>query len=145
MNNDMRASLWRIYLVAGTAAVGGYFLLPDDWWQTGVGAAIALAGVAGLLVGVWLHRPERRRLWWVLAAGLSCIAAGDFVYALYERVLHGSAPFPSLADALYLAGCPLIGLAWWGWCARVRPAGTGSAGSTRPSWPAALACCHGCS
>ena len=26
------------------------------------------------------------------------------------RVLHGSAPFPSLADALYLAGCPLIGL-----------------------------------
>jgi len=43
----------------------------------------------------------------VLAAGLSCIAAGDFVYALYERVLHGSAPFPSLAypvwDVLFLA------------------------------------------
>jgi diguanylate cyclase len=45
----------------------------------------------------------------MLAAGLSCIAAGDFTYALYERVLHQSAPFPSLADVLYLAGCPLIG------------------------------------
>ena len=45
-----------------------------------------------------------------LAAGLFCIAAGDFAYALYERVGHGSAPFPSLADALYLAGCPLIGV-----------------------------------
>ena len=76
MNNGMRASLWRIYLVAATAPVGGYFLLPDDWWQTGVGAAIALAGPAGLLVGVWLHRPRRRRLWWMFAAGLSCIAAG---------------------------------------------------------------------
>jgi diguanylate cyclase (GGDEF)-like protein len=46
----------------------------------------------------------------MLAGGLSCIVAGDFVYALYERVLHGPTPFPSLADALYLAGCPLIGL-----------------------------------
>jgi diguanylate cyclase len=144
MNNHMRARLWRIYLVAGTTAVSGYFLLPDDWWQTGVGAAIALASVAGLLVGVWLHRPARRRLWWLLAAGLFCIAAGDFVYALYERVLHGSAPFPSLADALYLAGCPLIGLSLLG-LVRTRTAGTGSAGSTRPSWPADLACSHGCS
>ena len=38
------------------------------------------------------------------------IAAGDVTYALYERVLHQSAPFPSLADVLYLAGCPLIGV-----------------------------------
>jgi diguanylate cyclase (GGDEF)-like protein len=128
MNNDMRANLWRIYLVAGTAAVGGYFLLPDDWWQTGAGAAIALAGVAGLLVGVWLHRPRRRGLWWMFAAGLFCIAAGDFVYALYERVLHDAAPFPSLADALYLAGCPLIGLSLVG---LVR---TRTAGRDRVSW-----------
>ena len=128
MNNDMRASMWRVYLVAATAAVGGYFLLPDNWWQTGVGAAIAVAGPAGLLVGVWLHRPRRRRLWWTYAAGLSCIAAGDFVYALYERVLHEAAPFPSLADALYLAGCPLIGLSLVG---LVR---TRTAGRDRVSW-----------
>jgi hypothetical protein len=46
----------------------------------------------------------------MLAAGLCCIVGGDLVYALYERVLDEPAPFPSLADALYLAGCPLIGL-----------------------------------
>jgi hypothetical protein len=60
--------------------------------------------------------------------GLVCIAAGDFVYALYERVLHGSAPFPSLADAFYLAGCPLIGLSL------VLLVRTRTAGRDRVSW-----------
>jgi hypothetical protein len=49
-------------------------------------------------------------VWWLLAGGLFCITAGDFVFALYERVLHDPDRFPSMADALYLAGCPLIGL-----------------------------------
>jgi diguanylate cyclase (GGDEF)-like protein len=106
----MRASAWRICLAAGTAAVAGYFFLPDSWWQTGVNAGIGLVAVAGLLVGVKLHRPRHAGPWWLLAGGLSCIAAGDFAYSLYERLGQGSAPFPSLADALYLAGCPLIGV-----------------------------------
>ena len=124
----MRARAWQGYLVVGTLAVVGYFLLPDDWWQTGANAAIGLAGAAGLLVGVRLHRPRRAGLWWMLAGGLVCIAAGDFVYALYERVLHGSAPFPSLADAFYLAGCPLIGLSL------VLLVRTRTAGRDRVSW-----------
>jgi diguanylate cyclase len=70
MKNDMRASLWRIYLATGTAMVAGYFLLPDDWWQTGTGAAIALAAAASLLVGVRMYRPHRPGLWWMLATGL---------------------------------------------------------------------------
>jgi diguanylate cyclase (GGDEF)-like protein len=128
MNIDMRVSLWRIYLATGTAAVTAYFLVPDNWWQTGTGAAIGLAAVAGLLVGIRMHRPGRPGLWLMLAAGLSCIAAGDFTYALYERVLHQSAPFPSLADALYLAGCPLIGFSLIG-IVRTR-----TAGRDRVSW-----------
>jgi diguanylate cyclase (GGDEF)-like protein len=124
----MRAVAWRIYLAAGTAAVVGYFLLPDNWWQTGTNAAIGLGSVAGLVVGVKLHRPRRAGLWWMLAAGLCCIAAGDLAYALYERVLHGEAPFPSLADALYLAGCPLIGVSM------VLLVRTRTAGRDRVSW-----------
>jgi diguanylate cyclase (GGDEF)-like protein len=107
----MSTRCWRLYLAVGTVAVAGYFLLPDNWWQTGATAGIGLFGVAGLLVGVWLHRPRHPAIWFVLAAGLVSICAGDVAYALYERVLHQSAPFPSLADALYLAGCPLIGIA----------------------------------
>jgi diguanylate cyclase (GGDEF)-like protein len=58
----MRARALRVYLVVGTLAVVGYFLLPDDWWQTSANAAIGLAGAAGLLVGVSLHRPRRAGL-----------------------------------------------------------------------------------
>jgi diguanylate cyclase (GGDEF)-like protein len=105
----MRAGAWRVFAAAGAAMVVVYFLLPDNWWQTAVNAAIGLGGVAGLLVGATLHRPRRPVVWWMLAGGLSFIAAGDLAYALYERVLHGEAPFPSVADALYLVGCPLIG------------------------------------
>jgi hypothetical protein len=124
----MRARAWLIYLAAGTAAVAIYFLLPDNWWQTGANAAIGLAAVAGLLVGVKLHRPRHAGLWWMLAGGLFCIAAGDFAYALYERLTNGPAPFPSLADALYLAGCPLIGLSM------VLLVRTRTAGRDRVSW-----------
>ena len=126
--DGMRARGWGIFLAAGTTTVAGYFLLPDNWWQTSANAAIGLAGVAGLLVGARLHRPSRPRLWWMLAAGLCCIVAGDLVYAMFERVLHDEAPFPSLADALYLAGCPLIGLSLVG---LVR---TRTVGRDRVSW-----------
>jgi uncharacterized membrane protein len=54
----MSTRCWRLYLAVGTVAVAGYFLLPDNWWQTGATAGIGLFGVAGLLVGVWLHRPR---------------------------------------------------------------------------------------
>jgi diguanylate cyclase (GGDEF)-like protein len=50
------------------------------------------------------------------------------VFALYERVLHDPDRFPSLADALYLAGCPLIGL---GMVLLVRAR---TAGTDRVSW-----------
>jgi hypothetical protein len=98
MNYDMRVSLWRSYLATGTAAVTAYFLVPDNWWQTGTGAAIGLAAAASLLVGIRMHRPHRPGLWWMLATGLSCIAAGGLTYALYERVLPSrprSRPWPT--------------------------------------------------
>src|SRR6266545_7486033 len=52
----------------------------------------------------------RASAWRICLAAGTAAAAGDFAYSLYERLGQGSAPFPSLADALYLAGCPLIGV-----------------------------------
>ena len=51
---------------------------------------------------------DRRSQWaWrLLAAGLGCFLAGDVLFFVYQNVI-GSTPFPSLADAGYLAYYPL--------------------------------------
>jgi diguanylate cyclase (GGDEF)-like protein len=123
----MRAKLWRVQLALGAAAVVAYFLLPNSWWQTNVGTLIGLSGVAGLVVGVKLHRPRLPALWLILAAGLLFEVAGDFIIAVYDRVLHDPDRFPSLADATYLAGCPLIAFSIVG-LVRARTAGKDRAG-----------------
>jgi diguanylate cyclase (GGDEF)-like protein len=110
MGRGMRASAWRVFTAVGAAAVVAYFLLPGGWWRTGVNAAIGLAAVGGLLAGTRLYRPRHVELWWLLAAGVFLIAAGDLIYELYDLLLHDPDRFPSLADAAYLAGCPLIGV-----------------------------------
>jgi diguanylate cyclase len=45
--------------------------------------------------------------WRLLAAGLACFLAGDVLFFIYQNVV-GSSPFPSLADAGYLAYYPLV-------------------------------------
>jgi len=123
----MRANAWRVYLAIGTAAVVAYFLLPDSWWRTSAASLIGMSGVAGLVVGVKLHRPHRPSLWWILAAGLLLDVTGDFVMAVYERVLHDPDRFPTLADVIYLAGCPLIAVSIVG-MVRARTVGRDRAG-----------------
>lgn len=52
---------------------------------------------------------DRRSQWaWrLLGAGLACFWAGDILFFVYQNVM-GSSPFPSLADAGYLAYYPLV-------------------------------------
>jgi diguanylate cyclase len=45
--------------------------------------------------------------WRLLGAGLACFWVGDVLFFVYQNVV-GSSPFPSLADAGYLAYYPLI-------------------------------------
>ncbi|NUP34061.1 MAG: hypothetical protein HOU01_20475, partial [Streptomycetaceae bacterium] len=68
-----------------------------------VWAVIGLAGVAAMLIGTHLHRPAHRWPWWVLAAGLLAFIAGDTSYNVVEAYFDASNPFPSAADACYLA------------------------------------------
>ena len=48
-----------------------------------------------------------RWAWRLMGAGLACFWAGDVIFFVYRNIL-GSAPFPSLADAGYIAYYPLI-------------------------------------
>ena len=68
----------------------------------GLAATLLAAEAAG-------SRHDRRSswAWWLLAAGLGCFWAGDVLYFVYQNVF-GSPPFPSPADAGYLAYYPLV-------------------------------------
>jgi len=90
-------------------AVLAYPLYPDmvRAWVFDLGSA---ATVVAILVGVRVNRVARPLPWYLLAAGQLAFLGGDLLWDYYERVLHTD-PFPSLADASYLAGYPLLAAA----------------------------------
>ena len=67
---------------------------------------ISLSGVAAIVTGLTVNRPARKAPWILLAAALSCFAAGQLSF-LVAAQLHVALPFPSFADVLYLSCYPL--------------------------------------
>lgn len=98
----------RCYLLANVPLVVATFALPEYhlflWGSLGVGASVAV------FVGVVQNRPQHRLAWIAIAASLATFVSGDISYDVLTRVLHESNPFPSIADAFYLATYPLITL-----------------------------------
>jgi PAS domain S-box-containing protein len=67
-----------------------------------------LAAAAGIVAGIALYRPPAWRGWLCLAAAQAVLWLGDVVYF---GTYAGDPPFPSSADALYLVGLLLFGVA----------------------------------
>src|ERR671915_2059111 len=105
----MPGRLWLLYLAAGLATAAGSMLLPD-LAQSIVYDLIGLSAVVAILWGVRLHGLVRRGMWYGLAGGLAVFVAGDVLYSVYVYALHLE-PFPSPADALYLASYPILAAA----------------------------------
>jgi signal transduction histidine kinase len=93
---------------AGALAIVVYFLLPPDG-ESVFYVAIGAASVAAIFVGAARNLPQGRRLpWQLFAFGLLGQVAGDAIFAFYEVSLNREPPSPSVADAFYLAGYPLL-------------------------------------
>jgi signal transduction histidine kinase len=102
----MTPVVWRCYLGAGAIAAGVTLMLPvgpRSVLLIAVSASAALAIVAGIA----RQRPPARAAWWLLAAGQGLFVLGDVLFTVNDLILHIE-PFPSLADALYLAGYPVL-------------------------------------
>ncbi|MEU8752864.1 EAL domain-containing protein [Streptomyces chartreusis] len=111
--------------IALVATITGLYLTVPDL-RTPLWAGIGLAGAAAVITGVQLHRPAHRWPWWMFAAGLLAFAAGDAYYNVQEAYFAASNPFPSPADACYLAVYPLLtaglfGLVRYRWVDRDLP------------------------
>ncbi|WP_433086817.1 putative bifunctional diguanylate cyclase/phosphodiesterase [Dactylosporangium sp. CA-052675] len=104
----MREKRWLWWLLAGSAAVGGYFVLPigaaaQGCLYDGIGTVAALV----MLAGARRTDRTRRTAWLLSAAGTALWSAGDWIYTYFEHVAHEE-PFPSLADVFYLCAYPFL-------------------------------------
>ncbi len=99
------AVLVGIHLLWVYLGIGGDFgtLVFTDVEQSSLALLASVAcGFAGLR-----SRNQARRGWSLLAAGMAAWAAGQLVWSYDEVVLGIAVPFPSLADAGFLAMVPL--------------------------------------
>jgi diguanylate cyclase (GGDEF)-like protein/PAS domain S-box-containing protein len=98
---------WAVgYAVAAVPLVIATFSFPRYhlalWGLLGWSASVAI------LVGVVRNRPARRAPWLLMAVAVATFVTGDIVYDVLTEVLHLQNPFPSVADAFYLATYPLF-------------------------------------
>ncbi|MFC7531869.1 putative bifunctional diguanylate cyclase/phosphodiesterase [Actinoplanes sp. GCM10030250] len=107
------STLWRWWVAAGVLATVGYYLLPTGGLASNLFyASVGLVSAATILVGVRLHRPRNRTMWYWFAAGQAVSACGDLVWAFYVFVLEQE-PYPSLADVFYLLFYPVLAAGLW--------------------------------
>jgi signal transduction histidine kinase len=98
-----RAAPWVLYLAAGLATIGVYYLLPaNSQGQTFLYDGIGASSAAAVVAGTFLNRPRQRAPWFFFAAGLLAFSVGDVIFNTW---LPSS---PSLADVFYLGGYPLL-------------------------------------
>jgi diguanylate cyclase (GGDEF)-like protein/PAS domain S-box-containing protein len=90
-----------VYLAINVPLIVAIFGLPHYhvylWGALGVGSTIAI------ITGVVRNRPSLRAPWILVAIGVAFFAAGDISYDVLTDYLHEPNPFPSIADAFYLA------------------------------------------
>lgn len=105
MRFDRPVAAWS---AAGLLVCAVYPLLEDGKpVATVVYSALGAATVVAILAGVRRNRPAQRGGWFLFAAAALFQLIGDILYEVYRQVLD-EPPFPSLADAFYLAACPML-------------------------------------
>ena len=91
--------------VAAAALTALYFLVDAGTTaQTLCYEGVGVLALVACVVGIRLHRLERSAYLWWLAAALCFHLAGDAVLIVYDVGLATTAPFPSIADLVYLCG-----------------------------------------
>jgi len=101
--------LWRAGLAAGLVLSVAFVAVPpghDLARDLVLYPLTELAAVAAIVVGVHRYKPAAPAAWLLIAAGFFSYWVGDVLWGVYE--VQGRSPFPSPADAFYLAGYPLI-------------------------------------
>jgi len=100
-------NVWMRYLLVGTVATAGDVLMPAGLAHDALYCAVAASGAVALVSGVRMHRPATPSAWYLIAVGMASWVTGGAIYSWLAHV-GGAVPFPSAADAFYLATFPLV-------------------------------------
>ena len=91
------------FLVAGLALCAVYFALPAGSSQNALYDCIGVGSALAIAAGVAINRPEYALPWLLFAAGNLAFAVADLILSIWP-----SLTLPSVADAFYLAGYPIL-------------------------------------
>ena len=99
---------WKVFAMLGVGAGTAHFIVPSTEARGWIYLALGLSGVASVVAGVRINRPEYPAAWYVFAAGLLVFFLGDGVFYYYKLIRDVERPFPSVADGFFLASYPLL-------------------------------------
>ena len=95
----------RAYLITGLVGIAAYVAVGGSHLAY---EAFGQASWIAILFGTARNRPAASIGWWLLGVTMALLAAGD---AVFFSAYTGPTPFPSAADALYIAGDVAFGAA----------------------------------
>ena len=102
-------AIWRRYLFAGLGVSALCVALPLGVGRDLLYCLVGASSAAAILIGVRKNRPNHAIPWYFFAGATATWVFADGLYSWYEDVAL-TAPFPSLADAFYLAVYPLFAI-----------------------------------
>ena len=95
-----------LFLAVGLVLIGVYFALPTGGTtQSVLYDVIGVTSAIAIAFGVRLNKPATRLPWFLFALGNLLFAIADIIF---NFAYDGSPLVPSVADAFYLAGYPLL-------------------------------------
>jgi len=104
-----RNSAWIAAACIGALFIALFLALPQgSVEQSAVYDVCGLSMVGLALAGIRAHRPSGWLPWLILAAGQLAFVIGDVIWTVYQA--NGEDPFPSIADASYIVGYPILAL-----------------------------------
>jgi signal transduction histidine kinase len=104
----LRVHAWWLFLAAMTPVALLYFVGPSSFRAGPVFNGIGLTAVVAILSGVGMHRPSKKLPWLLFALGQLLFVGGDVLAYNYPAFFGHELPFPSPADAFYIAVFPSI-------------------------------------
>lgn len=109
MTESVKRTLAGIYALWGVLVIVGYIMTRPSPVGDVLYLVLLATACFAVLFGAVRNRPPSPRPWTFLALGLTLTLCGETAWVFYDML--GQQPFPSVADAFYIAAYPAYALA----------------------------------